>query len=50
MLKNTKKSPTGFKPTDALKNCLFVVVLGASFPPEILNNSISYTDLREVQN
>ncbi|MDR2737066.1 MAG: hypothetical protein LBB49_05825 [Gracilibacteraceae bacterium] len=42
-------APEGFKPIDALKGCLSVVVLGASFPQEaLLKTPVEYTDLRKA--
>jgi epoxyqueuosine reductase QueG len=40
-------APEGFRPTDALKGCLSVIVLGASFPHEALDNSLIYTEMRK---
>ena len=31
-------APDGFKPTDVLPDCLSVIVLGATFSPEVLND------------
>jgi epoxyqueuosine reductase QueG len=40
-------APKGKKPSDALKDCLSVVVLGAPFPQvALLKNSIEYTKIR----
>ncbi len=41
-------APEGFKPTDALPGCLSVVVLGAAFPPEVLNDIDEYTSSRNA--
>ena len=41
-------APEGFKPTDVLNGCLSVIVLGAAFPPEALDNSDEYTEKRKV--
>ena len=40
-------APEGFRPSDALKGCLSVIVLGAAFPREALDNSVDYTDMRK---
>ena len=41
-------APEGFKPSDNLEGCLSVVVLGASFPREVLNNTVEYTANRNA--
>jgi len=42
-------APEGFKPTDVLKGCLSVIVLGAPFPQEaLLKTSAEYTDFRKA--
>ncbi len=41
-------APVGFKPADALPECLSVVVLGATFPPEVLNDIDEYTESRNA--
>ena len=49
--KDFKDAPKGFKPEDALKECLSVVVLGLKFPKEaITNDSIEYIDARKKTN
>jgi len=40
-------APESFHPTDALKDCLSVIVLGAAFPPEALDSSAVYTEHRK---
>ena len=39
-------APDGFKPTDVLPGCLSVIVLGATFPIEVLGDAILYTASR----
>jgi epoxyqueuosine reductase QueG len=39
-------APDGYKPTDVLEGCLSVIVLGASFPREVLININDYTASR----
>ena len=39
-------APEGFRPSDHLDSCLSVVVLGASFPREVLHNTADYTAVR----
>jgi len=39
-------APEGFKPSDTLKGCLSVVVLGAPFLQEALQSSVEYTEIR----
>jgi len=41
-------APEGFKPSDNLEGCLSVIVLGATFPQEVLNNSVEYTACRNA--
>ena len=41
-------APEGFKPGDVLDGCLSVVVLGATFPREVLNNTVEYTASRNA--
>ena len=41
-------APDGFKPTDVLPECLSVVVLGATFSPEVLNDIAEYTACRNA--
>lgn len=36
-------APDGFKPTDVLPECLSVIVLGATFSPEVLSSVADYT-------
>jgi len=36
-------APEGFKPTDVLPNCISVIVLGSTFPREVLNDTALYT-------
>jgi epoxyqueuosine reductase QueG len=38
----------GFKPTDVLPECRSVIVLGATFPPEALNDIAEYTASRNA--
>ena len=39
-------APEGFKPVDNLEGCLSVIVLGATFPQEVLDNTVEYTASR----
>ena len=39
-------APDGFKPTDVLPGCRSVIVLGATFPKEALNDTMLYTAVR----
>ena len=39
-------APDGFKPTDVLPECLSVIVLGAAFSPEALNDISEYSASR----
>jgi len=39
-------APEGFKPSDNLEGCLSVIVLGATFPQEVLNDTAIYTASR----
>ena len=41
-------APDGFKPTDVLPECLSVIVLGATFSPEVLNDIAEYTTSRNA--
>ena len=41
-------APEGFKPSDNLEECRSVIVLGASFPPEALDNVPDYTAMRNA--
>lgn len=41
-------APDGFKPTDVLPECYSVIVLGATFPQEVLNNTAQYTASRNA--
>lgn len=41
-------APDGFKPTDVLPECLSVIVLGAAFSPEVLNDIAEYTASRNA--
>ena len=41
-------APDGFKPSDILEGCLSVIVLGATFSPEVLNDVAEYTASRNV--
>ena len=41
-------APDGFKPSDNLEECLSVIVLGATFPKEALNNTADYTASRNA--
>ena len=41
-------APEGFKPTDVLPECLSVIVLGATFSPEVLNDIDEYTASRNA--
>ena len=45
--KDFSLAPEGKKPSDALKGCLSVVVLGTPFPQEaLLKTSVEYTEIR----
>jgi len=41
-------APKGFKPTDALKGCLSVIVFGSPSPQEALKTSVEYTNSRKA--
>ena len=41
-------APDGFKPTDVLPECHSVIVLGATFPVEALNDTTQYTANRNA--
>jgi epoxyqueuosine reductase QueG len=41
-------APDGFKPTDVLPDCLSVIVLGATFSSEVLNDIAEYTASRNA--
>jgi len=41
-------APDGFKPIDVLPECLSVIVLGAAFSPEVLNDAAEYTASRNA--
>jgi len=41
-------APDGFKPTDVLSECHSVIVLGAAFSPEVLNDIVEYTESRNI--
>ena len=41
-------APAGFKPTDVLPECLSVIVLGATFSPEVLKDITEYTESRNT--
>ena len=41
-------APDGFKPTDVLPECLSVIVFGASFKPEALNDIAEYSTSRNT--
>ena len=44
--KDFGSAPDGYKPTDVLPECLSVIVLGATFSPEVLNDTADYTASR----
>jgi len=44
--KDFSSAPNGFKPTDVMEECLSVIVLGASFPQEVLGDTTVYTASR----
>jgi len=46
--KDFSLAPDGFKPTDVLPKCLSVIVLGATFSPEVLDDITKYTASRNV--
>ncbi len=41
-------APDGFKPTDVLPECRSVIVLGTTFSPEVLDDTIQYTASRNA--
>jgi epoxyqueuosine reductase QueG len=41
-------APDGFRPSDVLPECRSVIVLGATFPPEVLNDADEYTSSRNA--
>jgi epoxyqueuosine reductase QueG len=41
-------APNGFKPSDILEGCLSVIVLGVSFPKEVLHDVVEYTASRNA--
>ena len=41
-------APDGFKPTDVLSECRSLIVLGATFSPEVLNDIDEYTASRNA--
>ena len=41
-------APEGFKPTDNLEGCLSVIVLGSTFPKEVLKSTVEYTASRNA--
>jgi epoxyqueuosine reductase QueG len=41
-------APDGFKPTDVLPECLSVIVLGATFSPQVLNDIDEYSASRNA--
>ena len=41
-------APEGFKPNDVLPECLSVIVLGATFSREVLNDITKYTESRNT--
>ena len=46
--KDFGSAPEGFRPSDNLEECLSVIVLGASFPKEVLKNTAEYTASRNA--
>jgi len=44
--KNFSLAPEGYKPSDNLEGCRSVIVLGVSFPKEVLKNTVEYTECR----
>ncbi len=46
--KDFSLAPDGFKPTDVLPECLSVIVLGATFLPEVLDDIDKYTASRNT--
>jgi len=46
--KDFSLAPKGFKPTDVLPECLSVIVLGATFSPEVLNDIDEYSTSRNI--
>ena len=46
--KDFSLAPDGFKPTDVLPECLSVIVLGATFSPEVLSNIAEYSASRNA--
>jgi len=41
-------APDGCKPSDVLEGCFSVIVLGVSFPQEVLDNTVEYTASRNA--
>jgi len=41
-------APEGFKPTDVLPECCSVIVLGATFSPDVLTDVVKYTASRNA--
>ena len=41
-------APEGFKPVDVLPECVAVIILGATFPPEVLNDIAEYSESRNA--
>jgi len=41
-------APDGFKPSDILEGCRSVIVLGATFPQEVLKDTVEYTRSRNA--
>jgi len=46
--KDFSLAPAGFKPTDVLAGCVSVIVLGAAFPPQVLENAAEYSANRNA--
>jgi len=46
--KDFDMAPEGFKPSDNLEGCLSVIVLGVTFPHEVLSSTIEYTASRNA--
>ena len=46
--KDFSLAPDGFRPSDNLEGCLFVIVLGDPFPEEALLSTSEYTEVRKA--
>jgi epoxyqueuosine reductase QueG len=46
--KDFGSAPEGFRPSDNLEGCLSVIVLGITFPQDVLNDTAEYTACRNA--